>query len=61
MYLIAYLRDPADFARVDAHLRNRFPGLPIILVQGAVCRPAWLVEIEGVAIAGNNEPALPPF
>jgi enamine deaminase RidA (YjgF/YER057c/UK114 family) len=61
MYLIVYLRDPADFARVDAYLRNRFSDLPVVIVHGAVCRPAWLIEIEGVAITRNNEPALPRF
>jgi enamine deaminase RidA (YjgF/YER057c/UK114 family) len=61
MYLIVYLRDPSDFTRVDAFLRNQFPILPIIVVQGAVCRPAWLVEAEGVAITKNHEPHLPSF
>jgi enamine deaminase RidA (YjgF/YER057c/UK114 family) len=61
MYLIVYLRDPSDFTRVDAYLRNRFPFLPMIIVQGAVCRPAWLVEAEGIAITKNREPALSLF
>jgi hypothetical protein len=30
-------------------------------VQGAVCRPEWLVEVEGVAIMANDNPALPLF
>ncbi|MDE2228092.1 MAG: hypothetical protein KGL11_03515 [Alphaproteobacteria bacterium] len=61
MYLLVYLRDPTDYAHVDAHLREHFPGLPALIVQGAVCRPDWLVEIEGVAVTPNDEPALPPF
>lgn len=61
MYLIVYLRDPADYARVDAHLARRLPGLPVLTVQAAVCRPGWLVEVEGVAVAANDDPALPPF
>lgn len=61
MYLIVYLRDLADHARIDAYLRERFPSLPIMIVLGAVCRPAWLIEVEGVAIAKNREPALPLF
>ncbi|MGO9444445.1 MAG: Rid family hydrolase [Thiobacillaceae bacterium] len=61
MYLIVYLRDPADFARVDAYLGERFSDLPTVIVHGAVCRPAWLIEIEGVAITRNDEPAFPRF
>jgi enamine deaminase RidA (YjgF/YER057c/UK114 family) len=61
MYLIVYLRDPADFLGVDGYFRNHYPGLPVVIVQGAVCRPAWLIEVEGVAITGNDDPALPLF
>ncbi len=61
MYLIVYLRDPADHACVEAHLARRLPGLPILVVQAAVCRPGWLVEVEGVAVAANDDPALPAF
>ena len=61
MYLLVYLRDPTDFARVEGYLADRFPGLPILIVQGAVCRPDWLVEVEGIGVAPNAEPALPPF
>jgi enamine deaminase RidA (YjgF/YER057c/UK114 family) len=61
MYLFVYLRDPADFRRVDDVLRQRFPDLPILIVQGSVCRPAWLIEVEGIAITGNNDPRLPSY
>lgn len=61
MHLTVYLRDPSDLGRVDDYLANRFPRLPIIAVQGAVCRPEWLVEIEGIAISANDEPDLPSF
>lgn len=61
MYLFVYLRDPNDYARVDAYLANRFPDLPRLVVRGSVCRPAWLVEVEGIAIAPNDAPALPSF
>ena len=61
MHLIVYLRDPADFAAVDGQLRERFADLPIVVVQGAVCRPGWLVEVEGIGIAATDEPELPGF
>lgn len=61
MHLIVYLRDPADFACVNDRLREQFPDLPLVIVQGAVCRPEWLIEIEGIAAVANNEASLPPF
>lgn len=60
-YLIVYLRDPTDFGRVERRLSERFPDLPVMIVQGAVCRPQWLIEIEGVAVALNDAPGLPIF
>jgi enamine deaminase RidA (YjgF/YER057c/UK114 family) len=61
MHMIVYLRDAADFTRVDAYLRDRFPDLPINVVEGAVCRPEWLIEIEGIAVASHSAPRLPSF
>ena len=61
MYLIIYLRDPSDGRRVEAYLCENFPFLPIIIVQGAVCRPSWLVEVEGVAITKNRDDAFADF
>ncbi|MFI4986878.1 MAG: Rid family hydrolase [Alphaproteobacteria bacterium] len=61
MHLTVYLRDPADFARVDGYLSERFRGLPMLIVHGAVCRPEWLIEVEGVAAAADDAPALPAF
>ena len=61
MHLTVYLRDPADFARVDRYLSDRWPDLPILIVQGAVCRPEWLIEVEGIAIAAADAPGLPAF
>ncbi len=61
MYLLVYLRDPADFGYVSAELKNRLPDLPAVIVKGSVCRPEWLVEVEGVAITANNSSTLPDF
>lgn len=61
MYLIVYLRDPSDAEAVDRWFGAHFPDLPIAVVLGAVCRPAWLVEIEGVAVAPHADQRLPSF
>ncbi len=61
MYLIVYLRDPTNFPLIAEDLTGRFPSLPIVPVQGAVCRPGWLVEVEGVAITSNDARELPAF
>jgi enamine deaminase RidA (YjgF/YER057c/UK114 family) len=61
LHLIVYLRDPADFATVSRAVQERCPGLPVQVVQAAVCRPDWLVEVEGVAVAANAAPSLPEF
>ena len=52
---VVYLRDPADYALVRSVLVRRCPGLHAIYVHGPVCRPAWLVEMECIAVtpAGN--------
>lgn len=61
MHLTVYLRDPSDFARVEGYLAERFTGLPTLIVEGAVCRPEWLIEVEGMAITENDAPGLPAF
>ncbi len=50
-YLIAYVRNVSEAGDVRSMLKNTLPPtVPIIIVRGAVCRPGWLVEIEGLAI-----------
>lgn len=60
-HLIVYLRDPADERRIGAAIAERFPDLPCLILRGAVCRPEWLVEVEGVACMHQHAPTLPPF
>ena len=45
-YFIIYLRDISDYAVVDAYMQERFPGVPRVLLEARVCRPAWLIEME---------------
>jgi enamine deaminase RidA (YjgF/YER057c/UK114 family) len=61
LYLIVYLRDQTDFASVHARLGERLPGLPVLLVEGVVCRPEWLVEVEGIGVSVQGRPDLPRF
>jgi enamine deaminase RidA (YjgF/YER057c/UK114 family) len=61
MYFIVYLRNGEDFTRVDRCLKRSFPDLPLVVVRGAVCRPGWLVEVEGVAAVKRSGGGLPRF
>lgn len=61
MYIIVYLRDPADYSKISLALAERLPGIPAVVVKGRVCRPEWLIEIEGVAIVENSNEDLPRF
>ncbi len=50
-----YLRDPADADAVSAILEQHLPAnLPYVIVRAPVCRPAWLVEMECIAVNGNG-------
>jgi enamine deaminase RidA (YjgF/YER057c/UK114 family) len=60
-HLIVYLRDPSDYPRIEAALADRFPDIPRLILRGAVCRPEWLVEIEGIACTAENASNLPAF
>jgi enamine deaminase RidA (YjgF/YER057c/UK114 family) len=59
--LTAYVRDAGDESVVRRGVRDRFGNVPLILVAARVCRPAWLVEIEGQAIVPGSRDDLPPF
>ncbi|CAK0756409.1 Translation initiation inhibitor [uncultured Gammaproteobacteria bacterium] len=61
-YVIVYLRDVADASVVEAAFAaSRLGGVPRVMVFGPVCRPGWLVELEGVAIDGKGEADFAPF
>lgn len=50
-YFLVYLRDVADFAAINAYLRLRFPHTPFVVTEARVCRPEWLIEVEGVGVS----------
>lgn len=48
--VVVYLRDASDSARARLLLGSLLPPtLPMVIVEGRVCRPGWLIEIEGIA------------
>jgi enamine deaminase RidA (YjgF/YER057c/UK114 family) len=60
-YLVVYLRSFKDRDRVWEVLEKELPpDLPVLTVLGPVCRPTWLVEVEGVAVIPDHT-GFPPF
>jgi enamine deaminase RidA (YjgF/YER057c/UK114 family) len=60
--LIVYLRDVADAPFVRDILSSELPvGLPYVMVRGAVCRPSWLIEMEGIAVSPLCNSRFKPF
>ena len=60
-YMIVYLRDISDYATVRALYEERFHDKPYVIVQAAVCRPGWLVEMECMAVKTIDQPEYPNF
>lgn len=50
-YFLVYLRDLSDASKIEKYMSRRFPSTPYILLEARVCRPGWLIEVEGVAVA----------
>lgn len=56
-YIILYLRDSSVFEVVKQHLHTLISSdIPLVPVSAAVCRPGWLIEMEGVAIVDDDTP-----
>ena len=58
---IVYLRDAADYPRVREVIQRLYPALSPIYVLAPVCRPAWLVEMECLAITGKGNSSFAAF
>jgi enamine deaminase RidA (YjgF/YER057c/UK114 family) len=60
-YVIAYVRNTHDRQQVskvlDAELGRK---IPLIFTEAGVCRPTWLMELEGVAVI-PDETTFAPF
>ena len=62
MYMIVYLRDPHDYQTAKKIVESEIEfNLPILYLKASVCRPEWLVEMEGIAILPDSNPLYPPF
>ncbi len=59
--LIVYVRDPSDHELACQQIREHFGAMPLEVVLAPVCRPGWLIELEGLAIIPAHRPELPLF
>jgi len=59
--LIVYVRDLSDHAFAWQKTQERFGDAPIVFAVAPVCRPGWLIEVEGQAIVPASNPDLPAF
>jgi enamine deaminase RidA (YjgF/YER057c/UK114 family) len=60
-YFVVYMRNPGEIMKIRERMYARISrNFPILFVEESVCRPAWLVEIEGVAIKADKQ-AYPDF
>lgn len=58
---IVYLRDWADRETVRNRLMDSpLAAVPHVMLKAPVCRPGWLVEIDGIAVNGAGESAFAP-
>lgn len=53
---VVYLRDVADYEVVRRYLEQRLPRTPRAITLAPVCRPAWLIEMECIAIIPATDP-----
>jgi enamine deaminase RidA (YjgF/YER057c/UK114 family) len=48
--VVVYIRDIADYSAVCKKVNELLPSAPFLVLLASVCRPGWLVEMEGIAI-----------
>lgn len=54
MEAVVYLRDIADYTIVKNILSKRLSDIPLVITYAPVCRPAWLIEMECIAMRNNQ-------
>lgn len=59
---VVYLRDWADRETVGRRLMNSpLAAVPHVMLKAPVCRPGWLVEIDGIAVNEAGDAAFAPW
>ena len=59
---VVYLRDWADRDVVECALMDSpLAHVPHLLLKAPVCRPGWLVEIDGIAVNGAGDSSFAPL
>ena len=54
-YVLVYLRDASSLKIVRSKLQQHLPvDIPRLFLEAGVCRPGWLVEIEGLAFISQQ-------
>ncbi len=61
MMSIVYLRDTGDAETVRRMLAELLPDIPMTITLAPVCRPAWLVEMECIAVVETVDPRFKKF
>ncbi len=60
--ILVYLRDYSDYQVISDYLEKRFQGsIPYIILKAPICRPGWLVEIEGIAVNADKDDKFKAF
>ncbi len=59
--VLVYIRDIADFETVNKIIEKALHDIPFLVLLAPVCRPAWLVEIEGIAVKKHGKNDFPDF
>lgn len=59
--MFVYLRDVSDYALVSKMFDERFPMVPKVILLAPVCRPAWLIEMECMAVKKEDNREFPTF
>lgn len=59
--IIVYLRDWGDYATVNEMFQRKYPDTPYVITHAPVCRPAWLIEMECVAVCERTNPDFRDF
>lgn len=59
--MFVYIRDVADYQVVNTMFEQRFPMVPKVILLAPVCRPAWLIEMECVAVVKEQHEEFSEF